>query len=69
MGKKESVADTARVLDCQVAAIVWRTFAHAGLEEMAANSKVPVINSFERRLSPLPDSGRPAHHSRAQGAS
>ncbi len=46
MGAKESVADTARVLERQVAAIVWRTYAQAGLEEMAANSKVPVINSL-----------------------
>ena len=46
MGKKESIADTARVLDRQVAQIVWRTYAQSGLEEMAANSKVPVINSL-----------------------
>ena len=44
MGAKESVADTARVLERQVAQIIWRTYAQAGLEEMAANSKVPVIN-------------------------
>jgi len=46
LGKKESVADTARVLERQVAQIVWRTYAQAGLEEMAAYSKVPVINSL-----------------------
>ena len=46
MGGKESVADTARVLERQVAAIVWRTYAQAGLEEMAANSSVPVVNSL-----------------------
>ncbi len=46
LGKKESVADTARVLERQVAQIVWRTYAQAGLEEMASNSKVPVINSL-----------------------
>jgi len=46
MGAKESVADTARVLERQVAAIVWRTYSQAGLEEMAENSKVPVINSL-----------------------
>lgn len=46
LGKKESVADTARVLERQVAQIVWRTYEHSGLEEMAANSKVPVINSL-----------------------
>jgi len=52
MGKKESVADTARVLERQVAAIVWRTYAHSGLEEMAANSTVPVINSLSDDYHP-----------------
>lgn len=52
MGRKESVADTARVLERQVAAIVWRTYAHAGLEEMAANSKVPVVNSLSDDYHP-----------------
>lgn len=52
MGAKESVADTARVLERQVAAIVWRTYAQAGLEEMAANSKVPVINSLSDDYHP-----------------
>ena len=46
LGKKESVADTARVLERQVEQIVWRTYAQQGLEEMAANSSVPVINSL-----------------------
>jgi ornithine carbamoyltransferase len=52
MGGKESVADTARVLERQVAAIVWRTFAQSGLEEMAANSQVPVINSLSDDYHP-----------------
>lgn len=52
MGGKESVADTARVLERQVAAIVWRTYAQAGLEEMAANSKVPVVNSLSDDYHP-----------------
>lgn len=46
LGKKESVADTAKVLERQVEQIVWRTYAQQGLEEMAANSLVPVINSL-----------------------
>lgn len=46
LGKKESVADTARVLDRMVAQIVWRTYAQAGLEEMAQHSTVPVINAL-----------------------
>jgi ornithine carbamoyltransferase len=52
MGKKESVADTARVLERQVAAIVWRTYAHAGLVEMAQHSRVPVINSLSDDYHP-----------------
>ncbi len=52
MGGKESVADTARVLDRQVAAIVWRTYAHSGLDEMAAHSNVPVINSLSDDYHP-----------------
>jgi ornithine carbamoyltransferase len=52
MGKKESVADTARVLDRQVAAIVWRTYAQAGLDEMAKFSRVPVINSLSDDYHP-----------------
>ena len=46
LGKKESVADTAKVLERQVEQIVWRTYAQSGLEEMAANSSAPVINSL-----------------------
>jgi ornithine carbamoyltransferase len=52
IGSKESVADTARVLDRQVAMIVWRTYQQSGLEEMAANSKVPVINSLSDDFHP-----------------
>lgn len=52
LGAKESVADTARVLDRQVEMIVWRTFAQSGLEEMAANSRVPVINSLSDEFHP-----------------
>jgi len=52
LGGKESVADTARVLERQVAAIVWRTYAQAGLDEMAANSSVPVINSLSDDYHP-----------------
>ncbi|MDR2703534.1 MAG: ornithine carbamoyltransferase [Cellulomonadaceae bacterium] len=46
IGVRESVADTTRVLDRMVSAIVWRTFADERIEEMAAVSKVPVINAL-----------------------
>ena len=52
LASKESVADTARVLDRQVAMIVWRTFAQSGLIEMAQNSKVPAINSLSDEFHP-----------------
>ncbi len=52
LGTKESVADTAKVLERQVAQIIWRTYAQSGLEEMAANSKVPVINSLSDQWHP-----------------
>jgi ornithine carbamoyltransferase len=52
LGAKESVSDTAKVLERQVAQIVWRTYAQAGLEEMAANSKVPVINALSDDFHP-----------------
>lgn len=52
LGSKESVADTAKVLERQVAQIIWRTYAQSGLEEMAANSKVPVINSLSDQWHP-----------------
>lgn len=52
LGKKESVADTARVLDRQVAQIVWRTYAQSGLEEMANHSAVPVINALSDSWHP-----------------
>jgi ornithine carbamoyltransferase len=52
LGQKESVSDTAKVLERQVAMIVWRTFDQSGLEEMAANSKVPVINSLSDEFHP-----------------
>lgn len=52
LGVKESVADTARVLDRQVAQIVWRTYAQAGLVEMAENSNVPVINALSDEYHP-----------------
>ncbi|TLP74184.1 ornithine carbamoyltransferase [Nesterenkonia sphaerica] len=52
LGHKESISDTARVLDRQVSLIVWRTYAHAGLDEMAQHSRVPVINSLSDDFHP-----------------
>ncbi len=52
LGGKESPSDTARVLERQVAAIVWRTYAQSGLVEMAANTTVPVINALSDEFHP-----------------
>ncbi|MCR2813349.1 ornithine carbamoyltransferase [Microbacterium sp. zg.Y1090] len=52
LGGKETPADTARVLERQVAAIVWRTYAQAGLEEMAAGTRVPVVNALSDDFHP-----------------
>lgn len=52
LGAKESIDDTARVLSRMVSLIVWRTFVHAGLEEMAAAATVPVINSLSDDFHP-----------------
>lgn len=52
LGAKESISDTAKVLSRMVSLIVWRTYAHAGLEEMAANATVPVINSLSDDFHP-----------------
>ena len=46
VGVRESVADVARILGPQSAAVVWRTFAQASLEEMAAHAGVPVVNAL-----------------------
>ncbi|MGL4172811.1 MAG: ornithine carbamoyltransferase [Actinomycetota bacterium] len=52
LGRGEPVADTARVLDRQVEAIVWRTYQQAALEEMAHASQVPVINALTDAFHP-----------------
>ncbi len=52
LGGKETAADTARVLERQVAAIVWRTYAQSGLEEMAHGTTVPVINALSDDFHP-----------------
>src|ERR1700742_4966367 len=52
LGRGESLEDTARVLDRQVAAIVWRTFGQDRIEAMAAASSVPVINALTDEFHP-----------------
>jgi ornithine carbamoyltransferase len=52
VGVRESVADTARVLGRQSAAIVWRTFHQSSLEEMAEYAGVPVVNALTDSFHP-----------------
>ena len=52
LGRGEPVEDTTRVLDRQVAAIVWRTFGQDRIEAMAAVSRVPVVNALTDGFHP-----------------
>ncbi|GAA3519574.1 ornithine carbamoyltransferase [Nocardioides daeguensis] len=52
IGKRESVADVARVLGRQASQIVWRTYAQASLDEMAAYAGVPVVNALTDDFHP-----------------
>lgn len=52
MGKKESIEDTARVLDRFYDGIEFRGFAHADVEQLAASSSVPVWNGLTTEWHP-----------------
>jgi ornithine carbamoyltransferase len=52
LARNESVVDTARVLDRQCAAIVWRTSEQARLDDVAAVAQVPVINALTDAFHP-----------------
>lgn len=52
MGKGESYQDTAAVLSRYVEAIVWRTFGHDNLLQMAETATVPLINALSDDLHP-----------------
>jgi ornithine carbamoyltransferase len=58
LGERETLADVARNLERWVDVIVLRTYAHDTITEMAANSRVPVINAlsdFEHPCQALAD--------------
>ncbi len=46
LGHGETVADTARVLSRYLSALTIRTFAQARVDELAANSSIPIINAL-----------------------
>jgi ornithine carbamoyltransferase len=52
LGRGETIEDTARVLERQVAAIVWRTYGQERVEAMAAASGVPVVNALTDEFHP-----------------
>jgi ornithine carbamoyltransferase len=52
IGRGETIADIARVLTRQVAAITWRTFGQERIEELAGASTVPVINALTDEFHP-----------------
>jgi ornithine carbamoyltransferase len=52
IGRGETIADIARVLTRQTAAIVWRTSGQGRIEELAAASTVPVINGLTDEFHP-----------------
>ncbi len=52
MGKKESIADTARVLGRFYDGIEFRGFAQSDVEELAANAGVPVWNGLTTEWHP-----------------
>ena len=52
MGKGETYQDTAAVLSRFVEAIVWRTYAHQNLLEMAEIATVPIVNALSDDLHP-----------------
>ncbi|MFD8878990.1 ornithine carbamoyltransferase [Corynebacterium xerosis] len=52
MGKGETYQDTAAVLSRFVSAIVWRTYAQAGLEAMTETATVPVVNALSDEFHP-----------------
>ncbi|TMR32422.1 ornithine carbamoyltransferase [Actinomadura geliboluensis] len=52
LGRGETIADTARVLERQVSAIVWRTGGQERIDEMAAGTTVPVVNALTDEFHP-----------------
>jgi ornithine carbamoyltransferase len=52
MGKRESMADFARVISQYVDALAVRSFAHATIEQLAAYATVPIVNALSDAAHP-----------------
>ncbi len=52
LGRGEPLSDSAKVMSSMLDVIMIRTYAHAGLEEFARHSAVPVINALSDDLHP-----------------
>jgi ornithine carbamoyltransferase len=52
LGKREPLNDAARVLSRYVHAVVYRTYGHDRIENLAASSTVPVINALTDKFHP-----------------
>ena len=46
LGRGETIADTARIISGYCDALIIRTFAQADVDELGANSSIPVINAL-----------------------
>ena len=62
IGKKESIADTARVLGRMYDGIEYRGFGQEIVEDLAKYAGVPVWNGLTNRISSNTDVSRYAYH-------
>ncbi|MBX3270243.1 MAG: ornithine carbamoyltransferase [Sandaracinaceae bacterium] len=52
LGRGEPIADTARMLSGYAHGVVFRTFGHDRVEELARHATIPVINGLSERYHP-----------------
>ena len=64
LGKRESIADIARVLSGYTQALMARVFDHAHVVELAQWSEIPVVNGLERLQPSLSGHGGCVDHHR-----